>query len=614
MNNRRGLVGALALGAAGTLVLAACGSSSSSSSPSTTTPSASESPAASASESPNASPSQVATAYDAAQTAIVNPSDKEGGTLKFAASADCDSWDPQRTYYAWCWDMQRLTSRTLTAFKSVPGPEGASVVPDLAEGPGEANADKTEWTYKIKSGIKFSDGTPVTSKDFKYSLQRLFATDVINGGPSSYYLCLLSTCAADGTPAYKGPYADPTGDLKSVTTPDDNTLVLKLVKAFGGVDYLMSQPITAPIPKAKDTKGDYGKKPLSTGPFVISEYSPGKSLTFTRNTNWDQATDDVRKPKADKISLQIIEDTAVSDAKVLSGEIDLQADGGLQPEAKTKVFTDEKLKVNADNPVDGFIRYFAVMQTVAPLDNKACRDAVFLALNKAELLQIRGGKLGGAIANTMTPPNIPGHDPAYNPYPTGADNTGDLEGAKAKLTECGQPSGFTVNMTYVNQGLGGKTFASVQGALKRVGITVNSLPGDAASYYSTWIGSPKNIVDKKIGIAVAGWGADFPTPYGFWNSIANGKLILPEGNSNYPSINTEAVNSAIDAVAAETDPTKLQPLGATLDAAVMDTATYLPFLFGRSFWYRNPRLTNVYINSGLGNFYDYVQIGTSDGK
>ena len=125
--------------------------------------------------------------YNAASDGIVNPSTKTGGTLNLLAASDCDSWDPQRTYYGWCWNMQRLFTRSLIGYQKLNGTKFI-LAPDLATTMGTHNANFTQWTYTLKPGIKWSNGTPVTPMDIKYGVERLFATDVINGGPSSYFI------------------------------------------------------------------------------------------------------------------------------------------------------------------------------------------------------------------------------------------------------------------------------------------------------------------------------------------------------------------------------------------------------------------------------------------
>src|SRR5476649_2425995 len=123
MTNYRRLARYGAVVGVAALALAACGGSST--------------PAPSSSGSGGTT---VKSAFNAATTAIVNASSKAGGTLKLGAGGDCDSWDPARTYYAWCWDMQRLFSRTLMAYQHAPGTAGVKVAPDLATAAGAASA------------------------------------------------------------------------------------------------------------------------------------------------------------------------------------------------------------------------------------------------------------------------------------------------------------------------------------------------------------------------------------------------------------------------------------------------------------------------------------------
>jgi peptide/nickel transport system substrate-binding protein len=602
MTNYRRLARYGAVVGVAALALAACGGSSGSSSPSA-----------------SSSGGGVPSSYNAAVTNIVNASDKTGGTLKLGAGGDCDSWDPARTYYAWCWDMQRLFSRTLMAYQRAPGTAGTKVVPDLATAPGQASADKKTWTYHLQSGLKWDDGTAITSADLKYAMERLFATDVINGGPTFYYLCLLDTCDATGTPEYNGPYKSPSKEpmvnaAPSMDTPDASTIVFHLASAYSDWDYLMAVAAAAPVPKARDTGNNYTKAPASSGPFMIDKYDVGKSITFKRNPNWSQATDKIRQPKVNAIDMQIITDPDAADKALQAGTIDLEPDGGVQATFRTQINDSATLKAQADNPVTGFTRYLVVTQTVAPLTNVHCRRAIFYAINKTDLRIARGGSYGGDIANTMAPPSIPGYDATADAYPDGGDNTGDIAKAKEELSLCGQPNGFTVNEAYVNKGAATKVFVASQNALARVGIKVVSAPGDQASYYSTYIGSPANIVSKKLGILQAGWGADFPTGNGFWNSIVSGDAILPTGNTNYASLKDPVVDGLLKQGLTETDPTKLASIYKQVDAQVMQDAVMLPYVYDKTLYWHTARLTNLYLQAGLGYYYDYVNIGVSDGK
>ena len=133
--------------------------------------------------------------YNAALTKVVNRSSHKGGTLTVGDSGTPDSTDPGNTYYPFMWDLSRLYTMTLMTYKSCPGRCGLQVVPDLATGPGIVGDNGLTWTYHIRPGVKFEDGTTVTSADVKYAVERTFDRSVLPNGPS-YFQVLLGGNAA----------------------------------------------------------------------------------------------------------------------------------------------------------------------------------------------------------------------------------------------------------------------------------------------------------------------------------------------------------------------------------------------------------------------------------
>lgn len=550
----------------------------------------------------------VAAAYNAASIGFVNgASAKPGGTMKLDASGDCDAWDPAATYYAWCWNMQRLITRTLVGYSSVPGSNNASKIePDLATALGDHSADFKTWTYHLKSGVKWQDGTPITTAQIKYGIERIFAQDVITGGPSSYYLCTLSDCDAKGNPTYLGPYKS-TGGLSSITTPDDNTITFNLKQSYPDWDYIMAIPASAPVQLTEgggSFKGKtYTNHVLSTGPYEFKSYTPGQNAVFVKNPNWSQSTDTIRKPLVDEVDLSINSNADDNDKQLQAGTADAEPDGGVQNTFQAQIVTDPSLKKNADDPITGFTRYLVVFPSTIP--NIHCRNAIFYAINKVDLQKARGGSYAGDIANTMAPPIVPGHDDNANPYPDGSDNTGDLAKAKSELAACGKPNGFSTNMGYVNSGKSPGVYQAAQAALKRVGISLGSATHEQAGYYSGFIGQPATVKAKNIGIAQAGWGSDYPTGGGFWNSIAASNAPPPGGN--YAQIADPQIDALLKQAASSTG--THDDVFKQVDARVMSLAVDLPFLFDKTLFYRNPRLTNVRINFGDGAYYDFVNMG-----
>jgi peptide/nickel transport system substrate-binding protein len=470
---------------------------------------------------------------------------------------------------------------------------------------GTHNANFTKWTYTLKSGLKWSNGTALTPKDVKYGVERLFATDVINGGPSSYFISSIAH-----PKSYAGPYKS--GDLSTITTTA-NTITFNLSGPNADFNYLMAMAASAPVPYKVEggpgfTGATYTKHPLATGPFMIKSYTPNKGIVFVRNPYWSQATDTIRHPLVNEVDLTVDTDPVDIDKKLQAGTADAIANDTVQAEFQAKILTNPTLKANADDPVTPFDRYAAIMASVIP--NVDCRKAIFYAWDKAGFIRAYGGAVAGVPAGGMAPPGISGYNASFNPYPSGAANTGDDVKAKQELAACGKPNGFSTKLAYgTPSGHAAAAFAVEQAALAKVGIQVTAAPQDSSSYYSTWIGSPQNLKNQGIGIAFAGWGADFPTGVGFFQSITNGNAILPTGNSNYASLNDPTVNAVLDKApagnATEAD-------WESLNNAIAQSATYLPILYGKDLYYRNPRLTNVTCDTALAfGIYDFVNVGVS---
>jgi peptide/nickel transport system substrate-binding protein len=549
--------------------------------------------------------------YNAAMSGVVNPSDKTGGTLNLWSSQDADSWDPARGYYAFVWNMNRLYTRNLMSYDAKQGKDGLKLVPDLAESEPEISSDKLTYTFKLRDGVKFDDGTAITSKDIKYGIERIFAQDVVPGGPV-YLIEHL-----DQGQKYPGPYKDTAADklgLKSVETPDDKTIVFKLKKPFADFSYLLAMPGAGPVPQKRDTGAQYGAKPASSGPYMFESYEPGKKVVLVRNPNWDKSTDPIRKALPDKIELTITTNAEDLDNRLIAGTADLDTgQTGVQQAGRVQILQDENLKKNADNPVTGFIRYAALNTKVAPLDNVECRKAVIYASDPTSLQTARGGPVaGGDIGTNMLPPNILGSDPKYDPY-NRAQGKPQLDKAKEALTACGKPTGFnTVIAVRNNRPAEVKTAEALQAALKAAGINAKIDQYDGAQI-SSIVGSPNNVHKQGYGIMIAGWGADWQSGTGYLQPLIDSRYILPNGNFNLPEISDPAIDGLFDQAAAETDPNKAADLYKQMNEKVMEGAYYLPFVFDKALNYRNPRLTNVYIHDAFG-MVDFQAIGVSDGK
>ncbi|HXW44035.1 MAG TPA: ABC transporter substrate-binding protein [Streptosporangiaceae bacterium] len=582
MNRRKGL-GLLALTATAALTLAACGSSTSSS---TTT-----------------------TYYGEGITSVVNPSNTAANkTLIFDTATTPDSTDYANTYYAFNWDFVRLYSMSLLTYKSCPGACGLQLAPDLATGLGTVSDNGLIWTYHIQPDVKFQNGVTVTAQDVKYGIERTFAKNLLPDGPV-YYQTLLND------PSYPGPYVDPSKNLwglTSVTTPNSTTIQFHLLHPFADFNYVVAIPQSTPVLPSWDTGAHGGANfqldPISTGPYEFQSYTLNKELVLVKNPYWKPATDPQAKQLVSKIIVYFNLNQATVDQNQIANYADIDQQGlGVQTAARARVLSTPSLKADADDALNNFLRFAYINSVVIP--NVHCREAIEYAADKTTLQDAYGGPIvGGQIASTVIPPIIPGYQ-KFDLYNALSMPGGDDAAAKAQLTLCGKPSGFTTGLAYRSDRPTDVAAASaLQAALGAVGIKLVLHGYPTAEYYSNYAGVPAYVHRNDLGIDLGGWAADWPDGFGFLYDLTDGAGIAPAGNANISEINVPAINSLFNTAANDTNTTSANAIYAEIDKDVMADAYILPIVYQKVLLYRNPNMTNVYMDQYYG-MYNYAVLG-----
>ncbi len=530
-----------------------------------------------------------------------------GGTLQLGSTRYCDSFDPALSYDSWCGVILRTYSRNVVSYSNKPGVDSFVVAPDLTTKLPVSKDGGQTWNLELRSGVKWDDGTAVTSQDVKYSIERLFDPDIL-GTVSNDSLCLFSSCST-GIPDYKGPIA--TGELTAIKTPSPTHLTIELTRPFPELLNVLAMPQFGVIEKARaeslaKQRKAYSYAPASSGPFVIKVTD--SLVTFETNTSWDQRLDSLRIPRVDSMKWKLFPTSQAVSQAVLQGDVDVRVDGGLTDELAQSTFTNPSTNKLLDQIKTGTVDYLAIVPTAKPLERKACREAIYYALNKVDLVRVHGGVHQAQVATSMISAEVPGGEESIDPYPSGATDTGDLEAARNKLSQCGYPDGFEVRMAYVALGLGKATYESVQRALARVGIVVDPREFRSfADYFSTGVGSPENLDATNIGLVAAAWSPEPGQSVSYWGPIVDGRKIKLRSNLNYSSINNDDINGLLDSL--EQGSKSASKLNRQIDSLVMKQAFYVPFVAELSLQYRGPQLTNVYVQRALGGQYDLVNIG-----
>ncbi|NYH55604.1 peptide/nickel transport system substrate-binding protein [Nocardiopsis arvandica] len=548
--------------------------------------------------------------FNEGESSVVNPSDRTGGTLRYAISSDFDSPDPGNTYYAFSWNFSRYYARTLLTYTGEPGEEGTELQPDLAEAMPEANEDFTEWTVRIKRGLRYEDGSEITARDIEYAVARSnFGAQALPNGPK-YFQNLLAD-----SEDYEGPYAnedDPLAGFGGIETPDDHTLVFHLNRSFAEFPYVLIQPQTAPVPPEADRGERYQSHVVSSGPYKFDgDYRPGVSLNLVRNDQWDPSTDPTREALPDRIEVELGVDQNEIDQRLVNGGLDVDLAGtGVGPAMKGTLITDENERNSVDNPQSSTLRYVNINTVLEPLDDLACRQAIMYAADRDALQRAWGGDIGGDIATQIMPGALPGADPSINPY-SSEGHEGDLDMARQKLEECGEPDGFSTSIgARSDRPADVSTAEALQQSLKRVGIDVRIKQYPSDTYTNTQAGSPSFVHENDLGLTVYGWAPDWPSGYGFMSKILDGDAIREAGNANISELDDERINAWFDEVVTVEDPDERASIYTQIDQRAMEQAAILPVVFERTVLYRPPNLTNAYYHVGY-SMYDYMALGTT---
>ncbi|MEV5845027.1 ABC transporter substrate-binding protein [Streptomyces sp. NPDC051985] len=471
----------------------------------------------------------------------------KGGTLSVLNSDPQSDFDPARLYTSGGGNVPSLVFRTLTTRNRADGAAGTKVVPDLATDTGRPSKNATVWTYTLKKGLKYEDGTAITSADIKYGIERSFAPELSGGAP---YLRDWLVGAAD----YQGPYKDKKG-LSAIETPDDRTIVFHLNKPEGEFPYLATQTQFTPVPKAKDTGTKYEEHPISSGPYkVVKNENDGEHLVLERNTYWSAAVDDQRKAYPDKIDVKSGLDSSVINQRLSASQgtdaAAVTTDTNLGPAELAKVTGDKELASRVGTGHFGYTNYIAFNPKVKPFDNPKVRQAISYAVDRSSVVNAAGGSALAEAATTFLPNQKSfGYTP-YDLFPAGA--TGNAAKAKELLKEAGYPNGLTVTLTHDNAQnfkTSPEIATAIQDALKKAGITVK-LQGLEDNNYSDTVHSVKT----EPGFFLAAWGADWPSGGPFLAPIFDGRQIVKDGaNFNASQLNDASVNAEIDAINKLTD-------------------------------------------------------------
>ena len=550
-----------------------------------------------------------------------------GGTLRIVAASGPEHLDTVPSYYTADYELTRAYTRQLLSYPSLPytstsdanwkkdttpAADIATEVPTVANG-GITNGGKT-YTFHIKQGVDWNT-TParqVTAQDFVREFKAFFNPVSPVGNPTYYESTIAGlTQYANEETAYFAGGAHPqtaaniahfqdTHSISGIATPNSSTIRFTLMTPASDFLYMMAMPFTSARPAEYDNylpnSLQLDQHTISDGPYQISSYDPGKSITMVRDPAWEQSTDPLRH---DYVS-QVVETLGVSSAQTQLSELqagseDLVSDTPLNPSSIPALEASHS-PAYVDFPWSTLGPYIVFNlrspDAAAAMNKVLVRQAVEYGLDKVAVQKAYGGPAVGSVVNGVIPPGNSGYQD-YNLYP---DNSGQGNTAMCKtdLEKAGYPNGLSLVYAYPNDSTNTRAFTAIQASLAPCGITLQGKGIPGSSFFTTISNAPETSKPGQWDLAQPAWVPDW-----FGN---NGRTVIQAlfqgpncviNTVNYGCYDSAAVNSLINQAEGASSAAAAATAWHQADVDIMKDAAIVPILSQNFPQYSSSRVRGV---------------------
>jgi len=557
-----------------------------------------------------------------------------GGTLHIVAASGPAHLDTVPSYYTTDYQLTHAYTRQLLNYPTLPytsttssgwikdttpAPDVATEVPTTANG-GITNGGKT-YTFHIKQGVDWNT-TParqVTSQDFLREYKAFFNPVSPVGNPT-YYEATISglTAYANAETAYfANAKAHPptaanitnfqnTHNITGISTPNSSTIVFNLSGPASDFLYMLAMPFTSARPVEYDSyvpnSLQLDQHTISDGPYQITSYQPGKSITMARDPAWKQSTDSLRHDYVAKVvdtlgvtsastqladmqagTQDVVSDTPINPASIPQLESSKPSNFAIFPWSTTQPY----IVFNLKSPNSG-----------SAMNKLLVRQAVEYGLDKEAVQKAYGGPAVGQILNAVIPPGNIGYV-NYNLYPDN-NGQGNVSMCKTDLSKAGYPNGLTLNYEYPNDSSNTRAFTAIQASLANCGIKLASKPEPGSSFFTDIGNAPSNNKSGTWDMAQPAWVPDW---YG-----NNGRTVIQAlfqgpncvvNTVNYGCYDNPTVNSLITQAETATSQSAAGTAWHQADMDIMKDAAIVP-IFSQNFpQYSSARVRGVGYKTAL---------------
>jgi peptide/nickel transport system substrate-binding protein len=466
-----------------------------------------------------------------------------------------DYMDPALYYTVAAYQLNNYVWTGLLGFKHESGPGGATLVPYLAESMPKVSADGKSYKFKLRAGLKYSNGKAVKASDFRYTIERDFKMDSPGVG---FYSDIKGVSGPKGFAETKK------GHIAGIITNDSaRTIEIQLDQPRGDLPYILGLEFSHFVPAGTPTS-DQSTHPIpATGPYMVQSYQPNRSITLVRNPNYNNQIPTMPSGNPDKVVAKIITDPVAAYQQVVSGKADYDfqpVPNDRLPEAQSKYKEQLRIYTNANT------YYFALNNKLPPFNNIKARKAAQMAIDPKAIISGIYGGLGRPTQNFLPP--------GYPQYKKIDAWKFDLAAAKKLAQESGT-AGQTVDVYGPNEDPSKSTTEYLANQLGKIGYKTKLHLLSHQVYFQT-IGAQAT----KAQAMFTDWYQDYPHPLDWFDTLLNGNRITKTHNNNPGNVDVPSVNKEIEALKkiAEITP-EVNNRWAKVDRDLMATyATTIPYM------------------------------------
>ena len=501
----------------------------------------------------------------------------KGGVLRIDQSnTDFDTVDPGLAYVSNDWSLLYATQMLLVNFPEKNGQAGSVLYPEAATSFPTVSKDGLTYTFHLRPGLKFSDGSPVTAAAYQRAWERNLSPKM--GSPYGVNDQLQKVLVggeaflAGKTQHISGISASGLTLTFHLTHPNPTFVSYLSMQWFGAVK--PSMPYT--------TTGE--NVYASAGPYYIASRDPGRTTVLKRNPYYKGS----RPANADQIVFTSNTDQDQALLQTKAGETDMDMDT-VPPSAAAALGTPNTPGGQFKVGPTACVEYILLNTARAPTDNLAVRKALNWGIDRPALLRLLG-KYAGQRTDQLLVPGIPGYKP-FKIYAFAGANS-----AKAKqIGGSALANAPAVNVVHSTSAAGVSSAQEMEFNLKQMGLKFNDVPTPGTVYYNTL-----ETKGTSYNLARAGWCADYFDPFDYINVLLDGRSIQANNNTDMSYLNAPALNKQMDAAAALSGKARAEAYAA-LDLTVMrDYAPWVPYEVVNQRFYISKRVGNWIYSTYFG--------------